>query len=127
MFKVVRDFNRIKKIKRDHRRTRVIRTTPLEEEESAAAAASGTNLFGTIAEVQSPMTCGNLSSCTDDISTPGDVRVKDPEWGQMELIVKSKINKPSMSRQNISCNLRKTRFSSRVIRSIRCSNCNLFN
>jgi hypothetical protein len=37
------DFKRIKKIKRDHRRTRVIRTTPLEEEESAAATASGTN------------------------------------------------------------------------------------
>ena len=114
------DFKRIKKIKRDHRRTRVIRTTPLEEEESAAAAAaggSGTNLFGTIAEVQSPMTCGNLSSCTDDISTPGDDRVKDPDWGQTPLKVKSKINKPSMSRRTSSGNLRKTRSNSRLITS----------
>ena len=86
------DFKRIKKIKRDHRRTRVIRTTPLEEEESAADAAFCNNLFGTIAEVQSPMTC------TDDISTPGDVRVKDPDWGQMKFKVKSEINKPSISR-----------------------------
>ena len=72
--------------------TRVIRTTPLEEEESAADAAFCNNLFGTIAEVQSPMTC------TDDISTPGDVRVKDPDWGQMKFKVKSEINKPSISR-----------------------------
>jgi hypothetical protein len=112
------DFKRIKKIKRDHRRTRVIRTTPLEEEElAAAAAASGTNSFGTISEVQSPMTCGNLSSCTDDISTPGDDRVKDPDWGQTPLKVKSKINKPSMSRRTSSGNLRKTRSNSRLITS----------
>jgi hypothetical protein len=101
------DFKRAKKIKRDHRRTRVIRTTPLEEEENQAS-------FSSIAE-QSPL--ANLSGCNESsCATPGDDRVKDPDWGQTPLRIKtSKVQKTILKRKTSTGNLRKTRSNSRLL------------
>lgn len=104
------DHKRIKKIKRDHRRTRVIRTTPLAEEDFNG------NSFNTIAE-QSPV--ANLSSCADEVATPGDDRVKDPDWGQTPLRTRSKLHsKPTFRKTGSSGNLRKTRSNSRLLSSV---------
>lgn len=103
------DFKRIKKIKRDHRRTRVIRTTPLEEEEES-------NSFQAIAE-QSPT--ANVSSCADCEATPGDDRVKDPDWGQTPLRTRSKYGaRPGLKKNFSGGNLRKTRSNSRIFSAI---------
>ena len=104
------DYKRAKKIKRDHRRTRVIRTTPLAEEEESQA---NLNSFSSIAE-QSP---AQLSDYTESsCATPGDDRVRDPDWGQTPLRTKSnKMQKTILKRKTSNGNLRKTRSNSRLL------------
>ena len=93
------DYKRAKKIKRDHRRTRVIRTTPLAEEEESQA---NLNSLSSIAE-QSPL--AQLSDCTESsCATPVDDKIRDPDWGD-----KRKLTKLNRTASNANNDFRETR------------------
>lgn len=78
------EYKRKQKLKRDHRRTRVIRTAPQLDEENCHSN------IDTIAEVASPVIHSPIpfSEYDNNVGMTPDDKTKDPDWGNTPLRVK---------------------------------------